>query len=62
METKKNCPKDPKKERDSPSRKSPREIVQQGTASSGAPLRGPAATSEPAVEISAKGMEETCPR
>jgi hypothetical protein len=33
-------------------------MLQQGAGSSGEPLRGPVATSEPAVEISAKGRNE----
>jgi hypothetical protein len=44
--------------RDSPSRTSLREILQQEAGSSSAPLRGLVATSEPAVEISAKGRDE----
>jgi hypothetical protein len=51
-----------KKKRDSPSRRSLREILQQGAGSSGAPLRGPVATSEPTVEISAKGKNEPAVR
>jgi hypothetical protein len=56
METKmKNTgPQDLKEKRDSRSRRSLQEILQQGTESSGAPLRGPPATSEPAAEISAR--------
>jgi hypothetical protein len=50
--------KDLKKKRDSPPRRSLREILQQRAGSSGAPLRGPAGTSEPAAVISAKGREE----
>ena len=33
-------------------------MLQQGAGSSGEPLRGPVATSKPAVEISAKGKDE----
>jgi hypothetical protein len=54
----KTGPKDVKQKRDSPSRRSLREILQQGAESSGAQLRGPAATSEPAVEISTKDRDE----
>jgi hypothetical protein len=54
----KTGPKDLKQKRDSPSRRSLREILQQGAGSSGAPIRSPAATSEPAVEISAKDRDE----
>jgi hypothetical protein len=54
---KKNGPKDLKKHGDYPSRRSLREILQQGPESSGAPLRCPAATSESAVEISDKGRD-----
>jgi hypothetical protein len=58
METKSNKrtgPKNLKEKRDSPPRRSLQEILQQGAGSSGAPLRGPVATREPAVKISAKG-------
>jgi hypothetical protein len=55
-------PQDLKKKRDSPSTTSQREILQQGTESSGAPLRGPAPTSELTVEISAKGRDESVVR
>jgi hypothetical protein len=44
--------------RDSLTRRSLREILQQGAGSSGAQLSGPAATSEPVVEISAKGRDK----
>jgi hypothetical protein len=50
--------KDLKLKRDLLSRGSLREMLQQGAGSSGEPLRGPVATSEPAVEISAKGRNE----
>jgi hypothetical protein len=39
-----------------------REILQQGAGSSGTPLRGPVATSKPAVEISAKDRDESVVR
>jgi hypothetical protein len=55
---KKPVPHDLKKQRDSPSGRSLREILQQGHGSSSAPVRGPVATSKPAVEISAKGRDE----
>jgi hypothetical protein len=58
----KTGPKDLKQKRDSPPRRSLREMLQQGAGSSGAPLRGPAATSEPAVEISAKDSYEPAVR
>jgi hypothetical protein len=48
-------PQDIKEKRDFLSRRSLREILHQKAASSGAPLRGPAAISETTVEISAKG-------
>jgi hypothetical protein len=54
----KTGPRDLKQKRDSPSRSSLQEILRQGARSFSAPLRGPAATSEPAVEISAKGRDE----
>jgi hypothetical protein len=57
-QTKKNGPQDLKKQRGSPSRRSLWEILQQGAGSSGALLRGLVATSEHAVEISAKGRDE----
>jgi hypothetical protein len=47
-----------KRKRDSPSRRSLREILQQGAGSSGTLLRGPVATSKLAVEISAKDRDE----
>jgi hypothetical protein len=50
--------KDQKKKRDSPPRRSLREIHQQGAGSSGVLARGPVATSEPAAVISAKGKDE----
>jgi hypothetical protein len=53
-----NGPKDLKKKRDSPPRRSLREILQQGAASSRVPARDPVATSEPAAVISAKGRNE----
>jgi hypothetical protein len=53
----KTGPKDLKQKRDSPPRRSLREILQQGAGSSGAPSRRPVATSKPAVEISAKGRD-----
>jgi hypothetical protein len=63
MDTKlKRGPKDLKQKRDSASRRSLREILQQGAGSSVAPLRGPAATSEPAVKISAKDRDEPVAR
>jgi hypothetical protein len=43
---------------DSTSRRSLREIFQQGTRSTGPSLREPAATSKPTVEVSAKDREE----
>jgi hypothetical protein len=55
---KKNSPQDLKEKRNSPSRRSLQEILQQGAGSSGALLRGPAATIEHGVEISAKGRDE----
>jgi hypothetical protein len=61
MDTKKKKKKQssgPKTEDDSPSRRSLQERLQQGAGSSGAPLRGLVATSEPAVEISAKGRDK----
>jgi hypothetical protein len=60
METKKKKPgpQNLKEKRDSPSRRSLQEIRQQGAGSYSAPLRGPAATSEPDVEISANGRDE----
>jgi hypothetical protein len=51
-------PQDVKEKRDSPPRESLQEILQQGAGSSGAPLMGPAATSEPSVEISVEGRDE----
>jgi hypothetical protein len=54
--------KDLKQKRDSPSRRSLREILQQGAGSSGTLLRGPAATSEPAVKITAKDRDEPVAR
>jgi hypothetical protein len=51
-------PKDLKKKKNSPTRRSLREILQQRAGSSGAPLRGPVATSKSAAEISAKGRDE----
>jgi hypothetical protein len=54
----KTGPLDLKEKRDSPSRKSLREILQQGAGSSGVPRSGPAATRVPAVEISAKGRDK----
>jgi hypothetical protein len=50
--------KDLKLNRDPLPKGSLREMLQQGAGSSGEPLRGPVATSEPAVEISAKGRNE----
>jgi hypothetical protein len=49
---KKNCLQDLKKQN------SPRGDPYENYFSSGAPLRGPVATSEPAIEISAKGRDE----
>jgi hypothetical protein len=51
--------KDLKLKRDPLSRGSLQEILQRGAGSSGEPLRGPVTTSEPAVEISAKGRNES---
>jgi hypothetical protein len=48
--------KDLKLKRDPPSKG---EMLQQGAGSSGEPLRDPGAVSEPAVEFSAKGRDET---
>jgi hypothetical protein len=67
METKvkKQNPQDFKKKRGSPSRGSLHEILQRGAGSSGEHSRGAGATSEPAVEVSAKGRVEpavTCLR
>jgi hypothetical protein len=65
MDTKiktKTGPKDLKQKRDFPPKRSLREILQQGAGSSGAPLSGPAATSEPAVEISAKDRDKPAAR
>jgi hypothetical protein len=53
-----NGRKDQKKKRDSPPRRSLREIFQQGAGSFGVPARGPVVTSEPAAVISAKGRDE----
>jgi hypothetical protein len=53
-----NGPKDQKKKRDCPPRRSLREILQQGAGSSGVPARDPGATSEPAAVTSAKGRDE----
>jgi hypothetical protein len=55
---KKTGPQALKKQKDSPSRRTLEELLQQGAGSSGAPLRGPVTTSKPAVEISAKGRDE----
>jgi hypothetical protein len=47
------------KKRDSPSRRSLQENLQQGAGNSGTPpLRGAGATSEPAVEVSTKGRDK----
>jgi hypothetical protein len=54
----KTGPKGLKQKRDSPPRRSLREILQQGVGSSGEPSRRPVATSKPAVEISAKVRDE----
>jgi hypothetical protein len=51
-------PRDFKKKRGSPSRRSLQDILQWGAGSFGAPSRGAGATSEPAVEVSAKGRDE----
>jgi hypothetical protein len=56
--TRKTGFKDLKQKRDSLSRRSLREIIQQEAGSSGALLRGLAATSKPAVETSAKSRDE----
>jgi hypothetical protein len=53
----KNSSRDLKLKKDSPSRRSLREILQQGAGISGAPLRDPVA-SKTAVEISAKDTDE----
>jgi hypothetical protein len=50
----KTGPKDLNQKMDSPPRRSLRDIFQQEAGSSGAPLRGPVATRETAVEISPK--------
>jgi hypothetical protein len=55
---KKTGRKDLKLKRDSPSRGSLREMVQQGAGSSGEPLGEPVATSEPAVELPVKSRKE----
>jgi hypothetical protein len=69
MDTKtkiKRGPKYLKRKRECPSRRSLREILQQGAGSSGSPLSGPAPTSELAVKILPKDRNnqwlETCPR
>jgi hypothetical protein len=54
---KKNGPKDQKKKRDSPPRRSLREILQQGAGSSGVPARDLVATSKPAAVTSVKGRD-----
>jgi hypothetical protein len=54
----KTGPLDLKEKRDSPSRKSLREILQQGAGSSGVTRSDPATTRVPAVEISAKGWDK----
>jgi hypothetical protein len=54
----KTRPKNLKQKRDSPPRRSLREILQQEAGIYGASLRGPAATNEPAVGISAKDRDE----
>jgi hypothetical protein len=51
-----------KQKRDSPQRRSLREILQQGAGSSDVPSRRPPATSEPAVEISVKYRDEPAVR
>jgi hypothetical protein len=58
IKTKTNGPKDLRKKRDSPPRRSLREILQQGAGSSRVPVRGPVATSEPAAISSAKGRDD----
>jgi hypothetical protein len=58
IKNKTNGPKDQKKKRDSPPRRSLREIIQQGAGSSRVPARDPVATSEPAAVTSAKGRDE----
>jgi hypothetical protein len=55
---KKTAPLDLKGKRDSLSRRSLTEILQQGAGSSGVPRSGPAATRVPDVEISAKGRDK----
>jgi hypothetical protein len=65
MDTKtkiKRGPKDVKQKSYSPSKRSLKEILQQGAGSSGAPLRAPAATSQPVVKISAKDRDEPVAR
>jgi hypothetical protein len=57
-ELKRIGPQDLKEKRDSPPGESLQEILQQGPGSSSAPLRDLAATSEPALEILAKGRDE----
>jgi hypothetical protein len=51
-----------KKKRESSTRRSLKEILQQGPGSSCAPFRGPVTTIEPAAEISAKGRNEPAVR
>jgi hypothetical protein len=53
-----NSPHDLKQKRDSPSRRSLKEILQQEAGSSDALLRGLDATSEPDVDISAEGRDQ----
>jgi hypothetical protein len=50
--------KDPKTKEDSYPKRSLYEILRQGAGSSGAPLRGAGATSEPAVQVSAKDRDK----
>jgi hypothetical protein len=58
----KTGPKDLQQKRDSLPRRSLCEILQQGAGSSGALSRRPVATSEPAVEISAKDRDKPAVR
>jgi hypothetical protein len=62
LRRKKNGPQDLKKQRDSPSRRTLQEILQQGSGSSSTQLRGLVANSEPAVEISVKGRDKPVAR
>jgi hypothetical protein len=55
---KKTGPQELKEKRGSPSSRSLQDILQQEAGSSGSPLRSPAATNEPAIEITAKARDE----